>query len=186
MSHCLCRGSYTPRCRSVNSSTSLHLQSDIAMWAPTLIRLFLIVAFGIGGLSNCSILDPDICTVRGCGSDPGEGLTVRLASLPTGAYSVEVFTHRTTGSQLPSYIYECDGQSSCRAYPAESAFVARIDEQQIHFQDVFSSRVDIKVTTVAGSRITEFRNVEYAKAWPNGRRCPPPCLHATVVVELPV
>ena len=132
-------------------------------------RSLLVVALGIGALSGCSILEPEtLCTLIGCGRD---GLTVRLTSLPTGPYRVELLVPGT-GPQRASYAYECDGGSSCR--------------QEIVFPELFLSHVLVEVTTVAGSLVTEHPNVEYVETYPNGRDCPPPCLNATVTAEIPV
>jgi hypothetical protein len=49
-----------------------------------------------------------------------------------------------------------------------------------------ATRVTIRVTTASGSRVTEVGNVEYRITRPNGPGCPPECLQATVVVELPL
>ena len=128
-------------------------------------RSLLIAALGIGALSGCSIFGPEACTLVGCIN----GLTVRLTSLPTEPYSVEL---RVPGAEQPFYAYECDGGSSCR--------------QAIHSPLLSLSHILVRVTTVAGSLDTEVPNVDYIKTYPNGRDCPPPCLYATVTAEVPV
>ena len=96
------------------------------------------------------------------------GLSVRLTSLPTEPYRVELLV---PGAEEPSYAYECDGGSGCR--------------QHITFPELFPLRVWVRVTTAGSSLVTEFPNVDYAKSFPNGRSCGPTCVDATVTVEVP-
>ena len=135
------------------------------MRTPSSGRFFLVAALGLGVLSGCSIFGPEACTVVGCFN----GLTVRLTSLPTEPYTVEL---RVPGAQEPIYSYECDGGPSC--------------EQVIHSPLETLSRISVKVTTDTGLLVTEVLDVDYVETWPNGRDCPPPCRNATVTAEVPV
>ena len=128
-------------------------------------RSLLLVALSLGALSGCSIFGPGDCTLVDCHPN---GLTVRLTSLPTGPYSVEL---RVPGAEQPFHVYECDGGSSC----PHIVHSPRLDLRQ----------VSITVTTAAGSVVTDVPNVEYLRTWPNGRHCPPTCVHATVTAEVP-
>lgn len=135
------------------------------MRTPCSSRSLLAVAVGLGVFSGCSIFEPQACQLVGCIN----GLTVQLASLPTEPYTVEL---RVPGAQEPFYTYECDGGSSC--------------ETAIHSPLQTLSHMSIRVTTVTGSLVTEVPKIDYAVTWPNGRDCPPPCRHATVIAEVPV
>ena len=136
-------------------------------------RSFLIVALGIGALSGCSIFGPEeACTLRGCAS----GLTVQLTSLPTEPYSVEVLAPGT-GPQQVLAAYECDGGSSC---------LQKITFLHGAYGDSQPTLpyILVRVTTVAGSRVTEFPDIHYGRTYPNGRSCDP-CPDATVTAEVP-
>ena len=135
------------------------------MRTPCASRSLLLVALGLGALSGCSIIAPVDCTLIDCLPN---GLTVRLTSRPTGPYSVEL---RVPGAEEPFHVYECDGGSSCDHF--------------VHSPRLNLTHVSITVTTVAGSVVTDVPNVEYERTWPNGRRCPPSCVHATVTAEVP-
>lgn len=103
---------------------------------------------------------------------------VRLTSVPTGPYSVEVLVPaRGTGLQHALYAHECAGGSSC---PHQFYF----SQLFVSHPEVFRSHVWVRVTTIAGSLVTEVPNVNYVKTYPNGRRCPPPCPYATVTAEV--
>ncbi len=135
------------------------------MRTPGARRSLLLGVLGLGALSGCSIFAPHDCTLIGC--LPG-GLAVRLTSLPSGPYSVEL---RVPGAEQPFHVYECDGSSSCDHF--------------IHSPRLNLRHVSIRVTTSAGSVVTDVPNVEYKRTWPNGRHCPPPCVNATVTAEVP-
>ena len=120
----------------------------------------LLVALGLGVLSGCG------CNLVGCGFS---GLNVRLTSLPTEPYRVELLV---SGAQEPSYAYECDGGSECL--------------QHIRFPELLPERVRVRVTTAGGALVTEFPNVDYTKHFPNGRSCEPTCVEATVTARVPV
>ncbi|MDE0395453.1 MAG: hypothetical protein OYK82_11805 [Gammaproteobacteria bacterium] len=128
-------------------------------------RSLLLVALSLGALSSCSIFGPGDCTLVDCHPN---GLTVRLTSLPTGPYSVEL---RVPGGEQPFHVYECDEVSSC--------------DHHIHSPRLNLRQVSITVTTAAGSVVTDVPNVQYQRTWPNGRHCPPTCVHATVTAEVP-
>ena len=103
-----------------------------------------------------------------------ETSTVRLTSLPTEPYRVELLV-LLPGAQQPFDAHECDGGSSCR--------------QEIFFTPLTPltlSHLSVRVTTVAGSVVTEVPNVDYVKTFPNGRSCGPTCLNATVTADVPV
>ena len=126
----------------------------------------LLVALGLSALSSCSIFAPVDCTLIGCA--PDGSLTVRLASLPTGPYSVEL---RVPGTEQSFHVYECDGGPSCHHH--------------IHSPRLNLRHVSIRVTTAAGSVVTNILDVEYERTWPNGHHCPPPCVNATVIAAVP-
>ncbi len=129
-------------------------------------KSLLVAVLGIGAVSGCSILAPEeACTLVGCTS----GLSVRLTSLPTEPYRVELLV---PGARRPFHFYECDGGSSCL--------------QAIHSPLLALSHISVTVTTAAGSRVTDVPNVEYERYYPNGPDCPPPCLNATITAEVPV
>lgn len=128
----------------------------------------LVVVLGIRVLSGCSILGPDDCTLVGCGSS---GLWVRLTSLPTEPYRVELLPQELIPSAPSVYAYECDGGSSC--------------VQQIYFPQLFLSTFRVRVTTASGSVVNGFLDLHYEKTYPNGPRCGPTCLTATVTVDVP-
>ena len=140
-------------------------------------RSLLIVVLGIGALSGCSILEPEkVCTLLPC----GHGLVVQLTSLPTEPHSGEVLM-RGVPQPFSSYecnwdprclqeSYECDGGPSCR--------------QEIYFYRLTLPHISVRVTTSAGSLVTEFQNIVYRKTYPNGRSCDP-CPIATVTAEVP-
>jgi hypothetical protein len=129
------------------------------------VRLLRFTALGAALLlSACSSFGPDrACTLIGC----SDGLTIRLAS-SSPSYKIEVLSEET-GEPIPGRIFECSG-----ACP-----------QQVFFNGLMAARLTIRVTTAAGSRITGISNVEYRISRPNGPGCPPECLQATVVAELP-
>lgn len=129
-------------------------------------RSLLVVALGIGALPGCSIFEPENCPLAGCSS----GLTVQLTSLPTEPYSVEVLM---PGTQQPFHSYEC-GTGSC------------LQEITFYYQahEPILPHILVRVTTVAGSRVTEFPDVHYGRTYPNGRHCKP-CPDATVTAEVP-
>ena len=130
------------------------------------VRSLLIVALGLGALSGCS---PLVCTLAGWGS----GLTVQLTSLPTKPYSVEVLI---PGTQELVYSYECGADQGCQ--PREEITF------YIYFDEPVLTHFLVRVTTVTGSRVTEFRDVRYGRTYPNGRDCPP-CPDTTVIAEVP-
>ena len=137
-----------------------------------MIRSFLIRRTGIlllaGSTSACALFDNDlVCTLAGCES----GITVRLPSLPAGAFKIELLVLRTGTEGEASYLYECDGGSSCR--------------QEVFFPSLTPSRVAVRVTTGEGVRTTDFPTVTYTVTQPNGKECGPTCLNATLAPSLP-
>ena len=106
------------------------------------------------------------CTLIGC----TDGITVHLASVPSGPYKVEILTGGT-GTGGVSYAYECAGGSGCR--------------QDIFFPELVLDRIIVRVTTPLGSQLTEIANPVYAESRPNGPDCPPLCRQATVTAQLP-
>ena len=128
------------------------------MWTSYLGRS-LLVALGMGVLSVC---EPEVCLAVPCST----GLTVVLSSRPTAPFSIEVLT---TGSRQILARYECDGSSPC----LEEVTFRRGDEP-------LGTHILVKVTTVAGSLVTEFRNVDYG-AYRRACACP----DATVTAEVP-
>ena len=130
-------------------------------------RSLLIVALGIGALSGCSILGPEeACLTRPC---PFEFI-VRLTSIPARPYSVELLAPGTGPQQVLS-AYECHGGFYCL--------------QEITFRPhgAKTSEISVRVTSVAGSLVTEFPNIVYRNTYPNGRNCDP-CPAATVTAEV--
>jgi hypothetical protein len=107
-----------------------------------------------------------ICTDIGCTS----GITVHLPALPSGPYEVEILVGGT-GSGGLSYAYECVGGPSC--------------QQDVFFPELVLDRIIVRVTTPAGSRLTEIANPMYVTARPNGPNCPPVCRQARVTADLP-
>lgn len=105
------------------------------------------------------------CTEIGC----SDGINVHLAALPAGAYTVEILTSGV-GDGV-SYSYSCAGGTGCR--------------QDIFFPELVLDRIIVRVTTSAGTRLTEIANPQYISSRPNGPDCPPVCRQATVTAELP-
>lgn len=157
----------SPGCRSghLPPRPATPLKAD-AMWTPAPSRSFLLVALGLGALSGCSIFEPEVCLLRPCARF--KGLVVRLTSRPTGPYSVEL---RVPGAEQPFHLYECDGGPSCHD---------TIGSPLLHLR-----HVSIRVTTAAGSVVTDVPNVEYKGTKPNGHACWIPCPNATVTAEVP-
>lgn len=119
-------------------------------------------------LAGCGVLGlTGDCTLIGCFS----GLTVHLPALPAGAYTIEVLV-TGTGDGGPSYTYSCAGGPQCK--------------QDVLFPELILSHPNIRVTTSAGSRITEISNLSYDTVRPNGEHCTPTCRQATVTAELPI
>ncbi len=105
------------------------------------------------------------CTLIGC----ADGLRVNLASMPVGAFQVELFVDGVLQPAPPEAT--CDGVTQC--------------SQSITFQTRATNKVSVHVTTVAGTRITNLAPVSYAKSQPNGKGCDPTCYNAAATVPLP-
>jgi hypothetical protein len=105
-----------------------------------------------------------VCSLVGCES----GLTVHLASLPSGPFRVEV---RPSGAYDVVYVFECTSSANCR--------------QEIFFAGLVSTHVEITVKTGIGSRTTESQFLTYTHFQPNGPECEPDCQRADMTVPVP-
>lgn len=124
-------------------------------------------AVWLATLSSCSaVLGTRDCTLIGCES----GVTVHLELRPTLAFRVEVFAR--SPDQQPAYVFECPNAGQCG--------------QDIFFPGLIADRLFIRVTTAAGSRLTEIVQVQYQSSRPNGPDCDPDCRQATVTAAVPV
>jgi hypothetical protein len=111
----------------------------------------------------CSI--STVCTLIGCES----GITVHLASLPSGAFRVDV---RPAGGQGAVYVFDCSsGPVTC--------------QQDVFFADLIADHLFITVTAAGVSRDTEITTVTYTSHRPNGPNCGPDCHTAVVIAQVP-
>lgn len=110
-------------------------------------------------LSGCG------CNLVGC----ADGLRVHLTSLPAVPVQVELLVAGIV--QAAPLNATCSESTQCY--------------QDIYFQTAATDRVSVRVTTSAGTRLTEFAKVVYAKSFPNGKGCSPTCLKATVTAIVP-
>ncbi|HEY7769399.1 hypothetical protein [Longimicrobium sp.] len=115
-------------------------------------------AFAAATLAACNPVG--VCTVIGC----FDGLIVRFASQPTGAFRVEAIV---PGEAAP-HVFDCPSGTCV----------------PVMFENVMASRVTIRVTTAAGTRSQEF-TPKYEAEYPNGRRCGAACRNATVTMQFP-
>ena len=125
----------------------------------------LALALIVAGCGDDSLNDIRVCTDIGCSS----GLTVRLASKPVGTYKVEVFA--AAPDQQPVSVYECTTVASC--------------QQNVFFPSFVPTHPYVRVTSAAGTRLTEITQVIYQSTYPNGRDCPDECRNASVDVSIP-
>ena len=125
-----------------------------------------ILSLGLLALMSpgCSLIDgPEFaCTLVGCQN----GLTVRFATPPSGLLRVEVYTQ--SPDRQPAYVYDCT---------VETCYDA------VFFPDLILEHGFVRVTSSAGSRLTEIRPT-YASRRPNGPDCPPLCRSASVTVPV--
>lgn len=131
----------------------------------TLRRLVLALPVFAFGAPACDSIT-GVCTQIGCDS----GLMVRLDALPTGAFTVDVYSGTPNAS--PSYRYECTpGALPCL--------------QDIFFADFLGVDPFIRVTTTNGSVLTQVTGLNYESYRPNGPNCPPDCRRALTTVTIP-
>ena len=131
----------------------------IAACAATRAAKYLIVLTGSLLFTACG------CNLVGC----ADGLRVRLDTLPTGAFQVELLVG---GVVQPAPIEAtCGGTSTCY--------------QEVQFRNFNTDNVSVRVTTANGTRVTPFAKVVYTRSYPNGRGCGPTCRYATVTALVP-
>ena len=105
------------------------------------------------------------CNLVGC----EDGLNVHLASLPAGAFQVELLVD---GVAMPGpSAAVCAGTATCY--------------QDIWFYQQKPQSGSVRVTTASGTRLTHFSNIKYEEGFPNGRRCGAACSNARVTAQLP-
>jgi hypothetical protein len=105
-----------------------------------------------------------VCTLIGCES----GITVHLASLPSGPFRVDV---KPRGAGDVAYVFECSDAMHCR--------------QDIFFAGLITDYVVVTVHVGAATRDTEVVQVQYTSHRPNGPNCEPDCRTATVTAQIP-
>lgn len=132
------------------------------------VRLFAIRAAGLVATvlmsSSCNSNDTLVaCTHIGCTN----GLLVHLAALPTGPFKVEYLVNGAVKAEA-----NCDGTTRCA--------------QDFEFKATVPDGVSIRVTTNAGTRVTEFGRLTFVRSRPNGPRCEPECLRANVTAQVPL
>ena len=124
----------------------------------------MLLAAGVAVGSCKDRVEPIICTEIGCESL----LIVQLASMPAGAFTVEILAGSAGGANL---VYQCDGIALCN--------------QSVRFNGYDKPSANVRVTTSKGSVTTLVNNIPYIVHAPNGDECPPVCKQATVTVPLP-
>jgi hypothetical protein len=106
------------------------------------------------------------CNLVGC----APGLQVHLRSLPVGAFRIELLVAGVVQPAPTSAT--CTGETEC--------------PQDFYFAAVDTDQLAIRVTTTAGTRVTDRPPVSYTTSYPNGRGCDPVCRRAVVIAELPI
>lgn len=109
-------------------------------------------------LASCSSLT-QACTLIAC----QDGLEVRFAQAPAGAYRVEAIVEGAAPQA-----FDCADPALC-----PGAF----------FADLRAERVTLRVTTAAGTHTQEFAP-RYETLYPNGRDCGGRCRQAAVTVQM--
>lgn len=111
-------------------------------------------------LASCNPLAQS-CTLIGCEN----GVTVRFATEPAGAFRVEAWSELRVAPQ----VFECAAAESC-----PSAF----------FPGFQGHDVVVRVITAERTRTQEFTGVQYEPQYPNGPDCGAVCEQASVTVQL--
>ena len=100
-----------------------------------------------------------VCTLAACSS----GLIVKILNPPAGSLTVQARV--LNGASM--YSAECPGADGCT--------------DTVFFSDFTPDRVQITVTTTAGTHVQEV-SPTYANVQPNGSHCAPTCRQATVTI----
>lgn len=108
--------------------------------------------------ASCNPFEPRVCTLIGCSS----GLMVELQGTAATPFAVTAVSGTATES------IECSDLGECRLF----------------FEDFTPSDVTVAYES-ADQTVQHTFNLTYSRSRPNGERCPPECLNATVVLELP-
>jgi hypothetical protein len=124
----------------------------------------LLVVVGLSlAAAGCSLLDPEACTLRGC----GPSLTLEFTEQPAGLLRVEATDIITADRR----VIDCTSPGWC-----SGGFV--------YFTDFTPEEVIVRVTTQSGT-VEQTFHPSYEIVHPNGRRCEPTCRQALIRVPLP-
>ena len=123
-------------------------------------RLIALAALSVAGsaLISCNPFEPRVCTQIGCDS----GLRVEIGGTPAGPFTV------TASAGAASRSVSCEQTTAC----------------DLFFEDFTPSQVTISYES-GGEEVERTFSPSYTRSRPNGEHCPPECLNAAVVLELP-
>ena len=153
----------TPTMIVLKFETPAKLQADNGGPMITSIKRFnffgcvIVAAVVMEGCSGCDLV--------GCVS----GLRVRLASLPSTPFQIELLVDGAIQTAPPEAT--CNGDRVCF--------------QDVVFDTQAADQVTIRVTTPSGVRTTQFAHITYSKFFPNGKRCGGECHSSDVTAQIP-